>query len=404
MSAVLTTKLRASAEQWRAKLSDRGFDLAETTGFIRRIEDVPSFDERSDDSLREQARSHSDPIERERALWELAYRLRGESVSFLADTLGSETNPAIRWNLLWLAVKVGREGSFPLLESALSDDHREVRDWTKLFLRDLGVLTLPAEYTEGVYTTQGAFDQTLPLQIAGFAIVDIPGLGTRRVVISPMWFESIMGRVMACTNVETFMSDLVVEKELKGYHIDGSNHYEIYPFKGVSWPTSDGRMQHRYESSTRRTFYRSGKAEDRSEGVDSDLLVAIERTGTTRRIALPVSRLDDDLRVTDNRGLQLRRNGVVESVSGQFFGWAHASIKHYLNSGKILAGTVQLGNPGNDATRGMINTYLCGTFRGKLSDHDGDGRVDVNLVPCHGTVQGVLDYLADGKCLEDPHA
>jgi hypothetical protein len=93
---------------------------------------------------------------------------------------------------------------------------------------------------------------------------------------------------------------------------------------------------------------------------------------------------------------------VVRDVRGQFFGWASTSIEQFMAAGAVLPGTVQLSNPIDERTRDGVNTYLCGTFRGKLGDFDGDGFLDVNLIPCHGTIAGELDLDLDGVADADP--
>jgi len=402
-------------------------DLAEQIGFIHRVEEMPTFDPRSDRQLREVGLEGPDPVERERALWELAQRLRSAAVPTLSEAFARETVPSIRWNLLWLAVKVGGGDAFPLLESAVGDPHVDVRDWAKLFLRETVGADLAMEHRQAAYTTAGDFDQTLPLQIAGFALVVVPGMGARRASLSPLWFEQIMGRVLACTNLDTIASDLVIEKNLCGYHPDGSDHYEIFPFSGVSWNSGE-TMQHRYESCTLRPFYTSGKVEDRSREVFDNVPVILNRGAETTPSKLEVLRATDlrEIRVlpqqpllqpgripatlekpiptTDLRGIKLLDGRVVTSVRGQFFGWAHTSLEHFTRTGRVDAGTVQLANPLDPRTAPYVNTYLCGTFRGKLSDWDGDGVADLNLIPCHGTADGKLDYTLDGTHAPDPFA
>jgi hypothetical protein len=379
---------------------------------------VPSFDGRTNSELQEAALDHPVDFERERAVWEYGYRLRWDSLSFVHECYSHEQLPAIRWNLLWLAVKLLGDSAIPLLEEALSDPEREVRDWARIFLKEIADVDLASEYSEGVYTPHGPFDQTLPLQISGFALVSIPGVGSLRATLSPLWFEHVLGRVLACTNLDTFMSELTIEKCIAAYHPDGTNHYEIFPFSGISWQTGEGQVQHRYESHSRRLFYRSGKVEDESKEVIRDVPVILNRGAESSGSALtarPV--VDRDLLfasrgsgprsapdLTDARGIRLLNGNIVTTVGGTFFGWGAFSVEHYIHYGKVLPGTVQLANPLYDATRDMVNTYLCGSFRGKIGDFDGDGKLDINLIPCHGTPAGQLDYHADGSLAPDPFA
>lgn len=387
-------------------------DVAERGAFTQIGDSVPSFDPRDAATLQEAARWHDDRVERERAMWELAMRRRDGVIGFLADAMRCEPDPAVRWGQLWLATKVGDAEALPVLDRALADGHREVRDWARVLLNDCVGAGLPPEYADGVYTPDGSFDQTLPLQIAGFAVVKLPDGHVLRATLSPLWFERIMGRVLACTNLETIMTDLTVEKELEGYHSDGTNHYEIFQFGGLSWVGDDERINHRYQSDMERTFYLSGKVEDHSKGVER-IPVILNRGATTSASALSVKssgssgrrqtrRQASDAPVLDARGVRLMNGRVVDTVRGEFFGWGATSIEHFVAAGEILAGTVQLANPTHPATAEYVNTYLCGSFRGKISDLDGDGRVDVNLIPCHGNERGEIDYYADGTMRPDP--
>lgn len=384
--------------------------------FNANVEALPSFDGRTEAELADAATAHPDRIERERALWELGYRRRNELAPVIRQVLRDDPDPSIRWNALWLALKVTPEDALPLIESALHDEHLEVRDWARLHLRHLTGTELPGEYSAVTYVEESPFDQTLPLQIAGFALLDIPGIGRLRVTLSPLWFEHIMGRVLACTMLDTFMRDLTIEKCLTDFHSDGSNHYEIFPFSGFSWTTAENRTHHRYESTSIRMFYPSGKVDDRSRGV-VEVPVILNRAAETSGVAIkslpPIERTisrdiarpaGDTVFRTDARQIRLLNGKVVTAVGGQFFGFAHTSIEQYGRHGRVLPGTVQLANPVHPLTASLVNTYLCGTFCGKLGDQDGDGKIDLNTIPCHGIAGGELDYRADGTMQPDPFA
>lgn len=380
-------------------------DLAEATGFIGEIESVPSFDVRTDAILLETVMDSPNPIVRERALWELAYRQGNQSINLLTDVYNAEPIPCIRQNLLWLSLKLTELSALPLLEIALEDENREVRDWAKLYMNEATGTELAPEYTKAYFTEEGIYDQTLPLQIAGFAIIDVPNIGAVRATLSPLWFEKIMGRVLACTNRDTFMTNLTIEKCIYDYEGTGKHHFETYPFRGISWKSKDGRTQHRYESISDRKFYLSGKVLDESMGVittpviinrgastvdDGLAFVSTERpTFSTDifRTPLEVPRSQPErintTATTGERGLRLLNGRVVRGVRGQFFGWAATSLEHYKNAGDVEPGTVQLANPLNSETSAFVNTYLCGTFRGKLGDYDGDGEAELNLIECH---------------------
>ncbi len=371
----------------------RGLDLAETAGFNSMVEDVPTFDMRSDSELIGSAFHHPDAVQRERAIWEFGFRNRDRAFEQLRRFFEREARPDLRWNALWLAIKYCPEHAPDMLESALFDEHPEVRDWAKLYLREVTGRAISSEFQTGRYVSGASFDQTLPLQISGFAIIDVPLVGNRRVNLSPLWFSAIQGRVMACTRTDSFKTNLTIEKCMFGYHPDGSHHYEIYPFAGTSWETSDGRIQHRYTASAVHHFYTEGRVE---ENLDCSVPVPMLAGRSASSFAEPLPVFEGSTSFAGSRN-------VVRDVRGQFFGFCFTSTKHYLQHGEVLPGTVQIANPHEPVAAALINTYLCGTFRGKASDHDEDGMLDVNVIPCHGSADGRLDYFADRTYAQDPY-
>jgi hypothetical protein len=372
-------------------------DLAERVRFeVNAAASFASFDQRSDDELLRVASNHDSAMERERALWEYAYRHGSDALASIDKYLHTEPEPSVRWNLLWLSVKLGGDAALPLIKRALHDENCEVRDWARLFLEELTSEPYGMEYSSAVYESTGTFDQTLPLQIAGHANVLVPNVGWVRARLSPLWFAHIMGRVMACTNVETFMTDLIIEKELKGYNPDGSNHYEIFLFRGASHLITDTIAQHIYESNTMRPFYQSGKVK---EGIPYSSPVCLTRIAFTDRVQIAIGERSG---ASDLRGQRLAEFGVVRSVRGHFSGWAYTDLSRYLATGEVQPGTVQLVSTADPIVGKRANTVLYGTFRGKLGDLDGDGQFDVNSIPCHGTVDGLIDLDCDGIADADP--
>ena len=47
-------------------------------------------------------------------------------------------------------------------------------------------------------------------------------------------------------------------------------------------------------------------------------------------------------------------------------------------------------------SRDLTNVFILGTFKGKLNDWDGDGRIDLNSRDVYSTVDGELDTNQDG--------
>jgi hypothetical protein len=380
---------------------DFGFDEAELVTFNSMVRDLPTFDTRTMQDLEACAKSHVLPRERERAMWELAYRNVPATDRLLTQFFQNETDSSVKANLIWLALKIAPSEAMKLIQRGLSDEDREVRDWARLYLSEITGSAFQSEYQTGIYVRNRVFDQTLPLQIAGFAVVSVGALD-RRIVLSPLWFAHIQGRVMACTRDDTFMTDLTIEKCYFNYHPDGSDHYEIYPFSGKSWKTDEMTFQHRYLGRAIRPTYLSGKVEE-DPGNQIRVPIVVNRAATTTGRYIQAFEHEDRAPASTSLISSLvTERRVVSHVKGQYFGWAHASLKHFAQHGDVLPGTVQLVSPAERETASLINCYICGTFRGKLSDHNRDGSLDINEVVCHGTPDGRLDYAGDGKFAPDP--
>jgi hypothetical protein len=399
--------MSTAVREWMtAKSSDQnfGFDMAESVTFNSMVLGLPSFDRRSAAALEECALSNTSAMERERALWELAYRENVDISKVIRKFFRDETHPRVRANALWLALKRLPEQIGSLLQEAQNDPDKNVRDWGKLYTSELSSTLFQSEYNRGTFVRGRAFDQTLPLQIAGFAVVALGG-DDFRIVLSPEWFAHIQGRVMACTRDETFMTRLTIEKCYFGYHPDGSDHHEIYPFAGKSWRSGPEEVEHRYITrSEKRPFYLSGRVEEDPSSIRQAQFAAARAARTIGRY-MPVLDRDEGDPATDLERVQpIAERRVVSHVRGQYFGWAFASTRHYLESGQILPGTVQLLSPTEPATADLINCYICGTFRGKLGDNNGDGFADVNDEICHGSEDGRLDYNGDRTFTADPFA
>lgn len=356
------------------------------------------FDQRSDAILREVALSHPLAIERERAVWELADRHGINALSTIQTVALRDENPVLRWGCLWLIQKTAGDEAATLLQPFARDEHPEVSSWAQLLYDEVyGSLGNTIETRRAKFDERNPFDQTLPLLIAGHAHTNVPGLGWFRATLSPLWFESIMGRVMACTRVATFDTDLIIEKRISDFYPDGSNHYEIYRFRGVTFAADQRSANHIYSGISKHTFYPSGKVQDASAGRVANVIVNANRAAKTVRIGAP-------LRSPETRRQQLVFERVVQSVRGRYYGTAYVNVTRLLADGMALgAGTVQLTDVHHPVVGLLTNTFLCGSFKGKLSDIDGDGLIDVNTEPCHSTIEGELDYCLSGSPNPDPH-
>ena len=236
------------------------------------------FDTRSDAQLATAAFESPAPVERERAIWEFADRSPDAALSVVAEFAHKEKLRPLRSGALWLLQRTAKNSAVTLLADFLNDPDPEVADWSRTLTEEFSGTQVGGSYSKLMAVETGAFDQTLPLFIAGHILIAIPGMGSIKVTMSPLWFESIMGRVMACTNANTVMEDLVIEKCLSGLHPDQSDHYEIFKFKGLSNQISDRFYQHQYESLMMRRFYPSLHVE---QGVSISVPVSLQRVAVT---------------------------------------------------------------------------------------------------------------------------
>ena len=363
--------------------------------------DAARFDNRSDKALEKAAFSDATPLLRERALWELVDRQGASAHDVVSRFMASEEDRACRAHALWLLQKTADAETVSRLSSYFNDEDPEVAEWSRLLVEELiGEPVEPARARGAIVHEDRTFDQTLPLLIAGQTLITVPQLGRIQVTLSPLWFEQILGRVMACTNRATFASNLVIEKAMDGLHADGSTHYEIFMFKGISYELKPNALyEHHYESVQTRPFYPSGTVE---EGQSIPVAVPLNRVAGTTIGGVGVGACSQ-LVGEGPRAERMQEEGFVTSVRGRYSGWAAVNLDTILETNFVPPGAVQLSNPTHEIAGPMTNAVLFGTFRGKLSDHSGDGYLDVNTIPCHGTVDGEHDLHCDGSKVEDPY-
>lgn len=361
-------------------------------------ENVARFDRRKDSELREEMFSHPSAVERERAAWELADRLGSESLATIHAFANTDASREVRESALWLLQKIAGNRARDHLAHFTADPDREIADWAHMLTREITGVTSPEmPVRKAKFNDNNVFDQTLPLKIAGFARTLVPGMGWVQATLSPLWFEMLMGRVMACTCINTFGSDLIIEKRMKAFHLDGGDHYEIYKFRGVTFEPVDHLTHHIYEGISRHTFYTSGKVEDCINGeAIGDVIVSAARAAEPVMVTRP-------LQIDGSPRARQVAAKAVESVRGRYYGFGYVSVPRLLNNSMTLGpGEVQLTDVHHPVVGPLTNTFIWGTFKGKLADHSGDGILDLNTARCHATLQGALDYRLTGAANPDP--
>lgn len=350
------------------------------------------FDSRSQAELRTAAFDQPSALERERALWALADRAGADAADTIVAYVANEPDRDARIGALWLLVQtLGTPAIEHLARCFETDDDPELRDWSSTLLGDLTGEARSSLYTTVNVDEDRTFDQTVPLKICGSVIVQVPTIGLTRAVLSPLWFEKILGRVLASTNQRTIATDLVIEKAVKGMRVDGSTYYESFLFRGMSMPLGDRFYEHNYLSLMVRDFYPSGTVE---EGEPVGVPIAAERAALTE-----FGRKGEFRFVGEGDRAERMRSAelpFVRSVRGRYSGWAAVNLETVATTGHVPAGSVQLSNPTDPISGPMTNAKLFGLFRGKAGDLTGDGVIDLNHIHCHGTTSGELDLSCGG--------
>ena len=85
-------------------------------------------------------------------------------------------------------------------------------------------------------------------------------------------------------------------------------------------------------------------------------------------------------------------------VRGRFQGWAYVNLKRVVENGGsfLFPGNSILSTLHHPEVGPLTNTFLTGTFKGKVLDWDGDGKLDLNYLPSYATRDGEIDSNLDG--------
>ncbi len=340
----------------------------------------------------------SDPVARDQALWSVVDS-GNENLNIVIRSFETAETPHAQLSALLALRKLAhhdfrRASSF--LESVSTDQTRlDIAEWAALGLQEIsyedgGPQRLGEAVARRPWVMQPShrFDVTMPLHFECIAVTRIAS-ATVRTVISPQWFSRIFGNAMALVRGQTFMSEIILEKQVSGLHADGSMHFEHFPFKGETKTLGGNLFLHNYWSEIRRPFYTSGTA----EVVDDKHPVLVDVPMTFLRMAI----------TSAPAACRVDNQPLPESVRGIFFGFGHVEPRVLLaRGGRIGVGDFQISSALNPATGKPANTSYYGTFYGKLTDTDGDGKLVTNARAVHCDVAGRLDYHGDGTYAPDP--
>jgi hypothetical protein len=342
------------------------------------------IDSRSSEELRDAALTHPDPVMREQALYEYADRDEPDAVELLAEAAARDPNRELRWDALWALEKLGGLAAVQALQTFRSDDDPEIAEWARLFSNEIQTADPAFDERACAFTEGRTFDETIFLLIHCdlYVRLDATNRLWGKLSLGPQGLARVYGQAHACPNVATREQQLVIAKTIAGLHADGSPHVDNYLFRGFTDRSRADRGNFYFESSVRRPFFHSGHADDPSEGV-SEAVIGFSRQGTWY--------LEDSFQVSGAP--------AIRYVRGRFQGWGYVPLARV--AGKPLE---QVLTPGNailstlhDPVAGpKTNAFILGTFKGKLNDWDGDGRIDLNSRDVYSTAEGEIDMVMDG--------
>jgi hypothetical protein len=342
------------------------------------------LDGRAAAELRRAAREHPDPVMREQALFEYADRNEDDAIELLSAAVGRDPDRQVRWDALWAIEKLGGLRAVRALRRFLGDPDPEIAEWARLFVSELETGD-PAFDARGARFTPGrTFDETIFLLIHCDLYIRLDGSNRSwgKLSLAPQGLARVYGQAHACPNVATRDHTLVIAKTIAGLHADGSPHVDNYLFRGFTERVRPDRGNFFFESHVRRPFYLSGRADDRSQGVQ-DTHIGFMRQGCW---------------YLDPR-VQVRGADAIRYVRGRFQGWGYVNLDRVAGRALeeiILPGNAILSTLHDPVAGPLSNVFISGTFKGKLNDWDGDGRIDLNSRDVYSTADGEVDTDMDG--------
>jgi len=342
------------------------------------------LDNRTNQELREQALSHPDAAMREQALFEYADRDLPDAIELLEQAVLHDANRELRWDALWAIEKLGGPHALATLTRFSKDADPEIAEWSTLFRSELQTGDPAFDGRSGKFTPGRTFDETIYLLIHCdlYVRLDDSNQHWGKISLAPQGLARIYGQAHACPNVETREKQLVIAKTISGLHADGSPHCDNYLFRGFTDRTRRDRGNFFFESLVPRTFFKSGHADDPSEGT-RQASIGFARYGTWHL----------------EPKFQIREEAAIRYVRGRFQGWGYVNLARI--AGKtmdevLLPGNGVLSTLHDPEIGHMTNAFILGTFKGKLNDWDNDGAIDLNSRDVYSTVDGEIDMDQDG--------
>lgn len=342
------------------------------------------LDSRTNAVLRHEALHHPDPAMREQSLFEYADRDHADAVELLVEAIQNDPDRQVRWDALWAVEKLGGPAAATALSRFLSDADPEIAEWARLFLSELQTGDPSFDGRTSRFTEGRTFDETIFLLIHCdlYVRLDSSNQHWGKISLAPQGLARIYGQAHACPNVATRERQLVIAKTIEGLHADGSPHMDNYLFRGFTDRTRRDRGNFFFESLVPRPFFKSGHADDPSEGI-RHANIGFARHGTWYL----------------EPSFQVRDAAAIRYVRGRFQGWGYVNLNRVAGKALediLLPGNGVLSTLHDEEVGPMTNAFILGTFKGKLNDWDGDGHIDLNSRNVYSTAEGDIDTDMDG--------
>ena len=344
-----------------------------------------ALDTRTDEELEVDGRTHRDPVIREQALYNLMYRRGAAALPAIEYALLNDPDEQVRINLLWELEGIPSDRCAQLGTALMADPSARVREWANVFAWEKRWTNDDfRRKRDAAYYDNRTFDETIFLHIKCDLFVRLAETNELwgHLMLSPQMLARVYGQAYACPISATREKEIVIAKTLKGLHDDGSDHYEAFLFRGFTERTSASTGNFYFETHTPRPFFLSGKADDLSEGFVPEVVIPFAREGQWFL----------------NENINVAGAPAIEYVRGLFQGWAYVNFERIQKDGGeyLFPGNSVLSSLHHPAIAAKTNSFLVGSFKGKVVDWNNDGVLDLNYLQSPSTAKGEVDSNFDG--------
>ncbi|MEM7050089.1 MAG: HEAT repeat domain-containing protein [Acidobacteriota bacterium] len=357
-----------------------------TTRFSESIHKAAiGLESRTSEQLARDGRELQDPVFREHALFQLMTREGAKAFPVLKEALYEDTDSDLRINTLWTLEWLPSPEASKVALDLCNDADSRVQEWARVFCWEMGWSDQDFRRKREFNHIEGrTFDETIYLHIAANLYIRL-GEGHDmwgHMLLSPQMLARVYGQALACPIVESREKEIVISKTLEGLHADGSDHYETFLFRGFTERTTPLSGNFYFETQTDRPFFRSGRANDMSEGMVDRITVPFAREGQWFL----------------NDSIEVRGKKAIEYVRGLFQGWAFVNLERIEEAGGefLFPGNSVLSTLHHPEVGDITNTFINGRFKGKVVDWNGDGKLDLNYLKSYATAKGEVDSNLDG--------